>query len=152
MRRRCSRLSAAGYEKYGACGIKVCARWQESFEAFLADVGRRPTPLHTLEREDANGDYEPGNVIWTTRRERARNRHAARMLTRSADLDVVVDEIAKLGGAAAQSQRNMLTAFGISIGVKEAAKIAGVTRETIRQRILRGWPVEQILGPRSESS
>ena len=152
MKRRCYRPSAPSYENYGARGIKVCARWQESFDAFLADVGQRPSPLHTLDREDTNGDYEPGNVRWVTRAEQALNRCTARVLTGSADAGMVPDDAGKVRGVKTRSRPNMLTALGIDMDVKEAARIAGVTKETIRQRILSGWPVEKIFSPGQNAS
>lgn len=54
-------------------GIKVCERW-DNFFTFLADMGERPTKLHTLDRIDRNGDYEPGNVRWATKSEQQVNR------------------------------------------------------------------------------
>ena len=61
--------------------VRVSARW-ETFEAFLLDVGRRPTPLHSLDRwPDRAGDYEPGNVRWATRSQQNRNQRRARELT-----------------------------------------------------------------------
>ena len=58
---------------YADRGIVVCARWA-SYEAFLADVGRKPRPELTLDRINNDGNYEPGNVRWTTRSEQAKNR------------------------------------------------------------------------------
>lgn len=73
MIRRCEAPNAVGYQWYGGRGIKVCDRWRNSFEAFLSDMGERPDGL-TLERNDTNGDYEPGNCRWATMQEQTRNK------------------------------------------------------------------------------
>jgi hypothetical protein len=56
-------------EKIGARGIKVCDRWRTSFANFLADMGRRPSPQHSIDRINQQGDYEPCNCRWATRSE-----------------------------------------------------------------------------------
>jgi len=73
---RCYNSHSKNWKDYGGRGIKVCARWKKNnFENFLADMGKRPTPQHTLDRFPNNdGNYEPGNVRWATRYEQTHNR------------------------------------------------------------------------------
>jgi hypothetical protein len=78
MKRRCSNERTADWKDYGGRGIRVCARWLRSYEAFLADMGRAPSPSHSLDRIDPNGNYRPGNVRWSTARAQARNHRRTR--------------------------------------------------------------------------
>lgn len=63
---RCENAANDSFEYYGGRGIKVCKRWRASFPAFLADMGRKPTPGHSLDRINNDGDYKPSNCRWST--------------------------------------------------------------------------------------
>lgn len=81
MRQRCYQETQHNYHRYGGRGIRVCERWLECFENFLADMGTAPSPCHSIDRIDNDGDYEPGNCRWATSREQQRNRCNSRLLT-----------------------------------------------------------------------
>ena len=74
MKRRCYTPTSGGYSIYGGRGIRVCDRWRNSFEAFYADMGPRPSAKHSLDRIDVDGNYEPGNCRWATHGEQSWNR------------------------------------------------------------------------------
>jgi hypothetical protein len=77
MLQRCLNPNSDNYRWYGGRGITICLEWIDSFDAFLADMGERPTGM-TLDRINPDGNYEPGNVRWATPKEQARNRRRAR--------------------------------------------------------------------------
>lgn len=113
---RCRNKNNHAYPRYGGRGIKVCKRW-ESFENFYADVGAKPSPKHSLDRIDNNGNYEPSNCRWATMLEQGRNKR----------------------------NNAMLTLNGVTKCISEWADITGIKRRTIHARISYGWPVEKVL-------
>lgn len=71
---RCTNRRNKSWKDYGGRGIKICAQWRKSFTTFVRDVGSKPHPDLMLDRINNDGNYEPGNVRWTTRLEQNRNK------------------------------------------------------------------------------
>lgn len=118
IKERCFKPHHPSYTDYGGRGISMCARWRGSFPAFLADVGPRPSPAHSIDRIDNDGHYEPGNCRWATRSQQVRNsRHARR-----------------------------LTFGGETRTICEWADRLGLKLNTITDRLRKGWQVEEALG------
>lgn len=75
IKQRCSpKTKKSDREKYYERGIKVCEEWQNSYPLFLGHIGRAPTAEHEIDRIDNDGNYEPGNVRWATRKENGNNK------------------------------------------------------------------------------
>ncbi len=116
---RCTNPTNQRWAVYGKRGISVCPRWMESFEAFYADMGPRPSHLLSLDRIDNDGHYEPENCRWATKEEQNGNQTTT----------VFVEY---------KGQRLCLAA---------AARAAGLRPGTVRSRQRLGWPEHMLLGP-----
>lgn len=112
--------SQSDWENYGGRGIGVCARWLNSFHAFVSDVGERPGKGFSLDRINNAGDYEPGNVRWSTRKEQGNNTRRNVKLTHAGETLTRAQWI-------------------------EKAPEYGLTCNALRERLRDGWPLEQAL-------
>lgn len=70
---RCRNKKDKNYIRYGARGIDMCERWFNSFENFITDMGEKPTNNHSIDRIDNDGNYDPNNCKWSTKKEQCRN-------------------------------------------------------------------------------
>lgn len=80
MRSRCLGKKSRWYKNWGGRGIKICPEW-DSFAVFLADMGEKPSPKHSLDRIDNNGNYCKENCRWATWKEQENNRGNNKVLT-----------------------------------------------------------------------
>lgn len=77
---RCLNSKSKNYTAYGGSGVTICSEWAESYERFLYDMGRAPSPKHSIDRIDNNKGYSPDNCRWATSLEQNLNRKVTRMV------------------------------------------------------------------------
>jgi hypothetical protein len=116
MKQRCNNPKDPKYSDYGARGIKVCKRW-EKFENFFSDMGTKPSPDHSIERIDNDGNYSADNCCWAVPSSQARNK-----------------------------RNNIYVSFrGRRMVLKDACREAGINYSTGYMRLQRGWPISRAL-------
>jgi hypothetical protein len=74
MRQRCNNSNDGAYSNYGERGIRVCDSWNNSFENFLNDMGKKPSANYTLDRIDVEGNYTKENCRWADKKTQGNNR------------------------------------------------------------------------------
>jgi hypothetical protein len=116
MLNRCSNPNHPQWKWYGRRGISVCERWNV-YKNFAADMGSKPSPLHSIDRIDNDGHYEPENCRWATRVDQARNQSRTRF--------VIID--------------------GIQYCAADLANMAGIKTDTILARVKDGLPYSEII-------
>lgn len=118
MRRRCYLKSEREYERYGGRGIKVCEEWKNDFIPFMEwALSNGYDEKLTLDRIDTNGDYEPNNCRWVSRKEQNNNK----------------------------SDNVKLTLNGVTRNMVEWSEITGINYQTLQGRVRRGWNDEDVL-------
>lgn len=117
MLHRCRNPNNRFYSHYGARGIRVCERWTEAFENFLADMGPRPAAGMSLDRINNDGNYEPGNCRWATSATQGANKRNNRRLEFN----------------------------GETLTLSQWSRRTGLAKNTIRNRLGAGWPLQEAL-------
>ena len=159
MRNRCRDKSD---KDYGGRGIRVCERWNQ-FENFLADMGKRPSPQHSIDRIKVNRHYTPSNCKWSTPVEQANNqrRHAKPGMFSIKQLAIAFDLSARV--LCRRLRRGMSLHDALTLPLKhrrnnlllhyngqtrpltEWAEMLGLQKNTLHWRIVNGWTAEKAL-------
>jgi hypothetical protein len=113
---RCTNKKSEAWPDYGGRGISICERWLASFPAFVSDMGPRPDG-YQIERENNDGNYNPSNCKWATRKEQQRNRRNTRR--------VIIE--------------------GRQYLIADLAERSGLKWDTIRDRVRAGLPLDKVL-------
>jgi hypothetical protein len=119
IKKRCLNPNHKSYADYGGRGITICPEWRDSFATFLADMGPRPSPQHSIDRIDVNGNYCKENCRWATPREQQNNRR----------------------------NNHLLTFNGTTMTLAEWSRLTLIHKATLRWRISMGWSSEDVLIP-----
>jgi len=117
MRGRCNNPKNTKFEFYGGRGITVCTRWNDSFQAFIEDMGKKPSKKHEIERRDNDLGYSPENCYWATRTQQNNNTRHNRMLTWRGETHTLADW----------------------------ARIMRLPRPVVTNRLYRHWSIERAL-------
>lgn len=129
IKNRCYRKKDDHYECYGERGIVACWSWRESFVKFLADMGKRPSKKHSIDRIDNNGHYScgkceecvangwPANCRWATKEQQMRNKRSNHTVLFNDQIKTLV----------------------------EWSEITGFSYNTLKSRLARGWSAKDTL-------
>lgn len=162
MRQRCSNPKHHNYVRYK--GVKICERWND-FGNFLADMGPRPSRQHTIDRyPNQQGNYEPDNCRWATKKEQSRNMRNNLFVERGGERLLLVDLLDELGInhqlvrsrlnigwsleealTKAKSEKWFVEYQGKRMRLSQAAKQVGMSYATLAARLKKGQTFEQAI-------
>jgi hypothetical protein len=117
MRARCFNPMDTDFHSYGGRGITVCERWND-FASFFADMGKKPTPKHTIDRVDVNGNYEPSNCRWADAETQANNKRNNRKLEHNGETKTL-SQISRDNNI---ERRVVSYRLGVGMNIEEAVK------------------------------
>jgi hypothetical protein len=124
MKARCLNPQNKSFKNYGARGVKICEHWLKSFDNFLADIGKRPSKYHSLDRINNDGNYEPSNCRWATTEQQQNNR----------------------------ANTPKIKIWNEEKTIAQWARFAGINDGMIRYRIKRGWSPCLAISKKSQRS
>lgn len=110
---RCTNPNHKDWNSYGGKGVRMHKPWMNSFETFLRDVGRAPSPTHSIDRIDSSKHYAPGNVRWATAKQQGQN----------------------------TSRNHMITFMGRRLCMSEMARYVELPYDVLKHRLRSGWSI-----------
>lgn len=163
IKQRCYNKKNKKYYRYGGRGIRVCDRWMQSYEDFYEDMGPRPSDLHSIDRIDNDGDYEPNNCRWAAKLEQMENcsntrrievdgellplRKAAEKL--QMELNVLRERIKRNKKdrdlTVPLLQKKLYTYDGLTLSVHAWSKRKGMPYFTLWNRLRKGMSIDEAL-------
>lgn len=169
MRARCNAPCNQGSRFYQSKGITVCERW-DNFENFYADMGKKPTTAHSIDRINNDGNYEPSNCRWANHTQQANNKSNNKLLNYEGAVWTIPDLARHLkvsivalrkhldkGRSVEEALNRMdnnsfITYNGEKKSRKEWSEIFGIKIGNIHSRLNRGWSVEKTLTTKERRS
>lgn len=162
--RRCYNKNFSQYADYGGRGIKMSNEWKNDFTAFLRDMGKKPTPEHTIDRINNDGNYEKGNCKWATYEAQANNKRSNVLYNLDGE-EYTIAELAKkfdfhpttmrmrllylpVKAAIDKSvkfETYVLTIAGKEKPMKDWLRVANITLQKYTERRSSGLSIEQAL-------
>lgn len=132
MKERCYYPNSKNYQGWGSRGIKICDRWLNSFENFFADMGKRPSSKHSIDRYPNNdGDYEPGNCRWATMSEQRRNQGDALIVEYKSIKKPLANWCEELGLRYQMIWRRIQRGYSIVDAFEKRARVTSLNRHLV---------------------
>lgn len=112
MKTRCFNERDPHFDRWGGRGITVCEEWRNDFKSFYEwSMSHGYNDTLTIDRIDNDKGYSPNNCRWITLGEQSANRRCVKFITHNGKTQTVAEWTRELG----------------------------LGRETIRERLKRGW-------------